>query len=70
MTFEDVDVGAAHSGTANTNDHVERTFDGWVWYFGELEVGVVPDDLHCFHGHLLVRMSVMVGDESTDSPSL
>jgi hypothetical protein len=61
LSFQDVDVGAAHTRTADPHDHVERAFDLGLWDVGELQFGVVSDHLYGFHRELLVLVLVNCG---------
>ena len=58
LSFQDVNIGAAHPRTADLHNDVQRAFDGRRWYVAELQLGVVSDDLHGFHQRSLVLVLV------------
>src|SRR4029079_15322445 len=50
LAFEDVQVGAAHAGAADLDDHVERSRRRGYRHLRHLEVLVVADNLDGSHG--------------------
>src|SRR6476659_1907074 len=69
LPFQDVKVGAAHPRAADLHDDVPRPFDGRLCYIGELQLGVVSDDLHGFHHGFLVLVLVNCITSCTPPPS-
>ena len=61
LPFQDVDVGAADPGAADPHDHVQRSGELGFGDLGELQFGVVSDDLYGSHRELLVLVLVNCG---------
>jgi hypothetical protein len=58
LAFQDMEVGAADAGAADPDDDVERAVDLGLGYVGELQLGVISDDLYGFHRGLPVLVLV------------
>src|ERR1700754_3496958 len=54
LPLQNMDVGSADAGTPDPHDHVEWTLDLGFGDVGQLQLGVVSDDLYGFHRGLLL----------------
>ena len=68
LAFQDVQVGAADTRTADANHHIQWPFDGRGRHVGHLQFGVVPDHLDCLHRGLLVLVLVNCVADVSFSP--
>ena len=58
LPFENVQIGAAHSGATDPHDHVEWTGHHRIGDLGELQLVVVADNLYGSHDDLPVVVAV------------
>jgi hypothetical protein len=70
LPFQDVQVGATHTGAADLDHHIERSGRGRCRYLLHLEVLVVADDLdgsHCAHGVMFLSARIQTGRFTAES---